>query len=159
MALAGLSLTRADGNGALPDGPGKALVERTCKSCHTLSVITARKRTEDQWVQVISAMLSRGAAATDDEAEIILAYLVKNFGKDVATDKSGDSSAKINVNKATVEQLVALLTISQSEASSIVRYRQENGEYKTLDDLKRVPGLDVKKMEANKDRIIFKSPD
>jgi cytochrome c5 len=91
VVLSGFPLAAVDGNAALPEGPGKALVERTCKSCHTLSVVTARKRTEAQWVQVISAMLSRGAEATDDEAETILDYLVKNFGKDIGSSKSGDS--------------------------------------------------------------------
>jgi len=40
-------------------------------------------------------------------------------------------------------------------AEAIVAYRQANGDFKTLDDLKKVPGLDAVKVDAQKTRITF----
>ena len=34
-------------------------------------------------------------------------------------------------------------------------YREKHGKFKTLDDLKKVPGVDAKKLDAKKDRIAF----
>jgi competence ComEA-like helix-hairpin-helix protein len=39
------------------------------------------------------------------------------------------------------------------EAEAIAKYRKENGAFKIVDDLKKVPGLDFKKIEAKKDRL------
>ena len=45
--------------------------------------------------------------------------------------------------------------MTQTEAETIFRYRQTHGDFKTFDDLKMVPGLDVSKLEARKDRLAF----
>jgi competence ComEA-like helix-hairpin-helix protein len=34
------------------------------------------------------------------------------------------------------------------------RYREQNGRFKTVDDLKKVPGLDFKKIESRRDAIV-----
>jgi competence protein ComEA len=36
-----------------------------------------------------------------------------------------------------------------------VTYRQQNGSFKTLDDLKNVPGVDAAKVDARKARLSF----
>ena len=48
-----------------------------------------------------------------------------------------------------------MLDVPAGVAEAIVAYRQANGDYKTLDDLKKVPGLDGGKVEAQKARIVF----
>jgi hypothetical protein len=40
-------------------------------------------------------------------------------------------------------------------ASAIVRHRKEKGEFKSIDDLKKVPGIDVLKVDAQRDRLEF----
>jgi competence ComEA-like helix-hairpin-helix protein len=47
------------------------------------------------------------------------------------------------------------LGITAKEAAAIVTYRTDKGAFKVLDDLKKVPDLDFKKIEAQKDRIAF----
>jgi mono/diheme cytochrome c family protein len=66
---------------ALPEGPYRALVLRTCALCHSIDLVVAQRRTEEQWDQLIGVMVDRGARATDDEQAQILEYLVKNFGR------------------------------------------------------------------------------
>ena len=91
---------------------------------------------------------SNGASAqgTDAQFNAILTYLVKNFGPEVS---------KININKAPAKDLETQLEITAKEAEAIVKYRDEKGAFKEVDDLKKVPDLDFKKIEAKKDRLAF----
>ena len=66
----------------LPDGEGKDLVMNVCTQCHDLARITSKKRTKEEWNDTVDKMAMRGAKASDEEFETIVAYLAKNFGKD-----------------------------------------------------------------------------
>src|SRR3954468_228446 len=65
---------------ALPPGKGKSIVERTCASCHAIKVVTTKRAAKEQWSTIIDQMLSKGADLNDDEVEIVVDYLSKNFG-------------------------------------------------------------------------------
>ena len=65
---------------ALPEGPGKKLVEEICSFCHGLARINGHAFTREQWDSVIKGMVSEGAPVTDEEFSLILDYLAKNFG-------------------------------------------------------------------------------
>ena len=67
-----------------PDGAGKDLVMNVCTQCHTSARIVAKKATKDEWNAVVDNMAMRGAKATDEEFDAIVAYLAKNFGPDQA---------------------------------------------------------------------------
>ena len=43
----------------------------------------------------------------------------------------------------------------RSQAKAVIEYREKNGEFKSLDDLKKIPVLDSEKLEEKKDRILF----
>ena len=65
---------------ALPDGPGKDLVETRCNLCHDLERITSATRHKADWPVIVANMVARGATASPDEAQTIADYLVANFG-------------------------------------------------------------------------------
>ena len=88
-------------------------------------------------------MFSRGAEASDEQLEQIIDYLARNVGRNV------------NVNKATATDLTATLGVSKESAAAIVSYREKNGAFKEWDDLKKVPGIDMKQIEDKKDRVEF----
>jgi len=73
----------------LPEGAGKALVERSCEKCHTLEGILKTKATRARWTKIVDDMVARGAEGTDRELEIIIDYLAKNFGP--AASPTGNS--------------------------------------------------------------------
>ena len=133
----------------LPDGPGKALVERICSGCHGVEVFTDNRATKAHWGAVVDDMVSRGAEGTDEEINQVVEYLSKNFGPAKAAGQ------KVNVNKAGAEELAKTLAISQESAGAIVQYRAKNGSFKNLEALKSVPGIDGKKIEEKKDSIEF----
>jgi competence protein ComEA len=63
-------------------------------------------------------------------------------------------AGKINLNKATVEELVQLKGIGQKYAERIVEFREKNGPFKIAEDLMNVPGIGQKILDKNKDRIV-----
>ncbi len=93
----------------------------------------------------ITKMAGFGAEGTDEEFTAILDYLEKNFPP-VTT---------VHVNQATAEQLESGLGLTPTEAEAVIEYRKKNGDFKTLDDLKKVPDVDAKKLDAKKDRLAF----
>jgi competence protein ComEA len=127
----------------LPEGPGKKTVENSCGTCHDVDTATDQRRTKTEWQETVDAMVNRGARATDEEIKLIIEYLVKYFGM-------------VNVNKATAKELENVLGISAREAQAIVQYHVNNGDFKELDDLKKVSGVDAKLIEERKDLVTFK---
>jgi len=48
-----------------------------------------------------------------------------------------------------------VLLLLRKEAAAVIAYREKNGLFKSVDDLKKVPGIDPQKIEAQKDRLYF----
>lgn len=63
---------------------------------------------------------------------------------------------KININKATSEELSTLPGIGESTAMKIINYRQENGKFNAIEDIKNVPGIGDAKFESLKELISVK---
>ncbi|MBW1819072.1 MAG: helix-hairpin-helix domain-containing protein [Deltaproteobacteria bacterium] len=57
------------------------------------------------------------------------------------------SGAKVDINKAGLDQLVTLPGIGPKTAEKIMQYRQENGKFKDPEDLKKVRGIGEKNFE------------
>ena len=130
----------------LPDGPGKDATQQICATCHSLDLLPNHRQSRDEWVSTIQKMMTAGAQGTEDQFTAVLDYLVKNFGPE---------APRINVNQASAADLQSGLRLTEKEASAIVKYRTEKGPYKAAEDLKKVPDLDYKKIEAQKERLIF----
>ncbi len=66
----------------LPDGPGKAVVQRTCGGpCHSMDTVTGVRRDRAAWVAMVDNMVARGATAKESEIKMIVDYLARYFGK------------------------------------------------------------------------------
>lgn len=67
------------------------------------------------------------------------------------------NSAKVNINLADAIELQQLSGIGEKKAEQIVTYRQENGSFQTIEDLKNVSGIGEKTFEALKASVIVGS--
>lgn len=88
--------------------------------------------------------------------ENIEEYIVKENGEGIVEDSKNSSSGRININKADTDQLCELPGVGESLATRIVTYREENGKFKSIEDLKNVSGIGEKKFESLKEYIVVK---
>ena len=63
---------------------------------------------------------------------------------------------KININKANQEELETLSGIGPSIANKIIQYRKDNGNFKSIDDIKNVSGIGENKYNEIKNSITIK---
>lgn len=63
---------------------------------------------------------------------------------------------KININKASLEELQKINGVGPSLAQKIIQYRSANGKFKNVEDLKNVSGIGEKKFEGIKEFICVK---
>ena len=108
-----------------------------------MSTAVQARETKRSWDLIISDMISRGATGSDEDFDIVEAYLLKYYGK-------------VNINTASAKEIEEIVELSSSESDAIVRYRAQNGGFKALADLKKVPSLDSKKIDDVADRITFR---
>ncbi len=90
-------------------------------------------------------MVDNGAKATDDELTVIVNYLVENFGP----------KSKIHMNTAPMGEIKAVLGLTVTQAVAVVDYREAHGNFKTWQDLLKVPQMDAKVIEEKKDLLAF----
>lgn len=63
------------------------------------------------------------------------------------------ASEKINLNTASAVQLELLSGIGPATAAAIVEYRESNGQFKSIDELKGVKGIGDKKLEKLAEKL------
>jgi len=66
------------------------------------------------------------------------------------------STEKINLNSADETALTSLPGIGTSKAQAIITYREENGSFQKVEDLKNVSGIGDKTFEKLKEYIVVK---
>jgi competence protein ComEA len=130
----------------LPEGPGKDVTVRACAPCHEARRAASVRLTRDGWAAVIDGMQKRGAKVSEQEFPVILDYLATYF--------PGEALQPLNLNTASQIDLEAAGGLLRREAAAVIRYREQNGRFKTVDDLKKVPGLDFKKIENRREAIV-----
>jgi competence protein ComEA len=106
--------------------------------------VIGKQGTRQWWQSKVREMLQEETDVPESDVDTIVAYLAKNF-----------PIVKVNVNKASPKDLETGLELTSKESEAIVNYREAKGNFKSLDDLKKVPGLDAVKIESKKDRLEF----
>jgi len=74
------------------EADARQLITTACTKCHAADVITAQRRTPEEWQAQVANMIQRGASLTKQQSAAVVSYLSKNFGKkDRARDLFEDS--------------------------------------------------------------------
>lgn len=98
------------------------------------------------------------AIKVEDEEHYIIPKIgeVLEVQESIMAENNGtkEDSSKININKATIEELDSLPGVGEATANKIVNYRDENGEFKSIEEIKNVNGIGDKKFQDMKDLII-----
>lgn len=128
----------------------------------------------------ISDVIEAAGGITEDAdlSKINLAYVVEdgqkiyvpnkndsentnNITEDAGNNVIGENNTiskyeKVNINTASQTELETLSGIGPSTALKIINYRDENGGFEKIEDLKNVPGIGEAKYENIKDSICVK---
>ena len=67
--------------------------------------------------------------------------------------EENEVEVKVNINTANKEKLETLPGIGETTAQKIIDYRESNGKFKTIEDIKNVSGIGDAKFESLKDKI------
>lgn len=96
----------------------------------------------------------------EDGQKIYIPNKSEENTNEIADDGITGSDSKendtININKANEKELQELNGIGESLASSIIKYREDNGKFKNIEDLKNVPGIGESKFSNIKEKIKVK---
>ena len=93
-----------------------------------------------------------GAASSETDPLTIRIHVIGPEGEpDSAVPE--EPSGKININAATAAELDSLPGIGPAKAQAIVDYRDQNGPFRTIDDMLNVPGIGPKILETIRDQV------
>lgn len=86
-----------------------------------------------------------------------VSFLLANPGVSSAAEVTAASKPGavklININTASEQELTSLKGIGEKTAQAIIAYRQKNGSFKAIEDIKNVKGIGDKKFEVIKGSI------
>ncbi|SHI70295.1 DUF655 domain-containing protein [Lutispora thermophila] len=98
-----------------------------------------------------------------DEEKVYIPRIGENIEKAEILSGNGKTSVnssfndgKININTAGIDELDSLPGIGEAYAKRIIEYREANGPFKSIEDIKNVSGIGAKRYEAIKDLIKVK---
>ena len=104
---------------------------------------------------VTSDIPAATTAANTQETAVINVSELKSELTEPRTEanSAAENSGLININTAPAYMLEELDGIGEVKAAAIVQYREENGYFKSIDELVNVKGIGDKTLEKNRDRI------
>ena len=91
LPTSGASAQSAD----LPEGPGKAFAVENCSACHGLEIVTAQRRSSDEWQEVVNRMITNGDDMTEDQYTEVVAYLGTYLGTEPVSGVAPTSASNI----------------------------------------------------------------
>jgi competence protein ComEA len=131
----------------MPDGPEKDLFVKTCSRCHEVERALSQRQDKVGWQATVAKMQGLGLQADEADLRRIIDYLSANL--------PAETVEKMNINTATRIDFEATLSVKRSVAAAIIEYREKNGPFKSVDDLKKVPGVNAEKVDAKKSNLAF----
>ena len=73
----------------------------------------------------------------------------------LVVDQSPSNKNKININNATIADLVSLPGLGEMKAAAIVEFREKYGPFEEINELTYVPGIGVNLVNSIQDMVII----
>ena len=105
----------------------------------------------EKWALIKTALflaliLGVGVGSCIRDADVVLTeFSVRSnaeiYEQNAAVSQTENTSARININTCTKEELESLPGIGPVLAERIIEYRKQNGSFKTIEDITKVRGI------------------
>ena len=118
-----------------------------------LSLFGKRKR-QTGWK--LTNLNRKGKEKMKQTKRVVLVFVAISIMMMIIGTAYAQDTAKININKATIEELMKLEKVGGKYAQRIVEYREKNGPFKAPEDIMEVKGIGTKIWELNKNVITIK---
>lgn len=111
------------------------------------SVLNLSKKLTDEMVIIVYSNYEVQNFEKTKEVENIVLENCKTGYDNIENDacienkKSTENHGKISLNSATIEELMTLSGVGEAKAKSIIEYRDKNGGFKNIEDIKNVSGI------------------
>ena len=99
------------------------------------------------WFVLATAMLATLPATASEKKN------TTQTTSSVSSSKVQVQVLRLDINQATAEQLATVKGLGQKKASAIVKYRETNGRFKSLDELVKVKGIGQKALVQLKPQL------
>ena len=124
------------------------------------SVINLSKKISDEMVIIIYSHeeVNEFGKTKEIEKQVLMEcknneiYSLENNAC-IEIDNSTTISGEININTASKEELMTLTGIGESKANDIIKYRETNGPFKSIEDLTKVNGIGESTLANIKENI------
>jgi cytochrome c2 len=121
---------------------GPSLLENKCASCHALSMVTAQKKTPEDWEATLERMKGYGVVLTGDESEILHHFLTEEYGLGVLDEE-----------KEEIQELLQEVEVkaAYNETHVFLRFQWQSDEGKYHDYLVYKGGTWTTEMPSHED--------
>lgn len=115
------------------------------KNANTTVINLSKKIIDEMVIIIYSNNEVKEFAKTKEKEQHIQEYCIQKdenaLKNDACITETTTTSSKISINSATLEQLQTLPGIGESKAKDIISYREQNGPFKTIEDITKVSGI------------------
>ena len=110
------------------------------------SVINLSKKVKDEMVIIIYSKkeVANFKEVKEKEKEVNDKCIQKDENSlvnDSCINEDNKVSNKVSINTGTLEELMTLPFIGEAKAKDIISYREKNGAFQNIEDIKKVPGI------------------
>jgi competence protein ComEA len=142
-----LSCTASLAFAQLPPGAGREETQKVCSTCHELERSVSLRQDRDGWKATLNKMMGMGAQGTVEEFAAVLEYLAATY--------PANGLPPLNVNTARAIDFESRLSLKRSEAALVIKYRTDHGAFKSIEDLKKVPGIEAAKIDMKRGSLVY----
>lgn len=110
---------------------------------NVIIIYTKEKIEEIKKQEVVIEYIEKECSCPDVDNSVCIKEdeIVLDKDVDEINETNTNDDNKVSLNKATKEQLMTIKGIGESKANDIINYRQENGEFKSIEDIMNVKGI------------------